>query len=358
MAEIERRSLTRQPLPVEVFSRALDSPRQDMFVPVAVLQDVLEFGTAAENMSLIATDSGMVPTCMRLLQQYCVHSRIFGGNDYGVICVCLIALRVQVNLLESTGHTFDHNNNVSFEGPTSNLRTMEAALSNAIAAGYRNRRPDDPPDLFRTSVGLVHVPPVLTADQAERLLDYLHRERDLFLRARVSGTSDWAGWPFLFHALRERLVFRNNTKLALKLLDICFRFMAVKLENASEAVLLEHLVAKIMSGMSQTDVMLAPVSLLDGQEVTRAYINQFAGDSDSPTTEVSHAFFNWVTISLDATRADLVYEFLTTSINHLWMVMEAMRDGERIGYIQITHFMAFATDVIVHVQYVPPRLTS
>ncbi|KAG8720128.1 hypothetical protein FRC09_010068 [Ceratobasidium sp. 395] len=190
----------------------------------------------------------------------------------------------------------------------------------------------------------------LDAEKLSTLLDYLHRERNLFLRARVSGTSDWAGWPFLLHALWERLVFRNNTKLALKLLDICFRFMAVKLENASEAVLLEHLVAKIKSGLSQTDVMLASVNLLDGQEITQAYINQFAGDSNSPTTELSHAFFNWVTISLDATRADLVYKFLVTSINHLWMVMEDMGDGERIEYIQLAHFMAFATDVIVHVQ--------
>ncbi|KAG8730135.1 hypothetical protein FRC12_020475 [Ceratobasidium sp. 428] len=277
MAEIERRSLTRQPSPSEVFSRALDSLRQDAFVPTAVLQYVLELGAAAENMPLIATDSRIVPACMRLLQQHCVRSRVFGRNDYGVICICLIALRVQVNLLESTGHTFNYNDNTSYEGPTSNLRMMEDALSNAITTGYRNRRPNDPPDLFRTSVGLVHVPPVLTSDQAGQLLDYLHRERDLFLRACVSGTSDWAGWPFLLHALWERLVFRNNTKitrLALKLLDICFCFMAVKLENASEAVLLEHLVAKIKSGLSQTDVMLASVNLLDGQEITQAYINQ------------------------------------------------------------------------------------
>ncbi|KAG8777995.1 hypothetical protein FRC12_025239 [Ceratobasidium sp. 428] len=32
------------------------------------------------------------------------------------------------------------------------------------------------------------------------------------------------------------------------------------------------------------------------------------------------------------------------------MVMEDMGDGERIEYIQLAHFMAFATDVIVHVQ--------
>ncbi|KAG8720131.1 hypothetical protein FRC09_010071 [Ceratobasidium sp. 395] len=350
MPNTQHRLLMRRPLPTKEFTRALGSLRQDISTPITVLKDLLDLGAAPENVPQVATDSKIVPTCMGLLQQHCTRSRIFGENDYGVICICLIALRVEVNLLESIGCSFDDNDDVDYDGPTTNLRTLEDDISNAIAGGYQTRRPEDPPDLFRTSVGLVHTPPVLTADQAGRLLDYLHGERDSFLRARVSGTSDWAGWPFLFHALWEMLVFRNNdriTRVTLKLLDICYRFMIVK---PSAAVMLEHLIARIKINMSPTDVVPAPVNPSDRQQITRAYINRLTNDFDPPTMQLSHAFFNWVALALDATRADLVVEFTTTSCDRLWGVLEDMRTCERLELVQINHGMRFATDIIAYIR--------
>ncbi|KAG8718140.1 hypothetical protein FRC09_013118 [Ceratobasidium sp. 395] len=341
MPNTQHKPLMRRPLPSDVFTRALDSLRQDAFAPTAVLKGVLELGAAPENMPQIATDSIIVPTCMRLLQKHCAHFRIFGENDYVITCIRIITLRVQVNFLESIGCSFDDNGDTGYDGPTSSLRTLEDALSNAIAAGYQNRRPSDPPDLFRTSVGLVHVPLVLTSDQAGRLLDYLHRERDLFLRARVSGTSDWAGWPFLFHALWERLVFRNNnkmTRLALKLLDICYRFIIAISDDASESVLLKHLVPKIRSETVLKDNLPAAVNSSDKQQIIRAYISRFTNASpDFPTMELSHALFGWTAFVLDPNQRNLVVEFITTSYEHLWVVIEDTKNRKRTGYFHIVH---------------------
>ncbi|KAG8777992.1 hypothetical protein FRC12_025236 [Ceratobasidium sp. 428] len=340
----------RRPLPTEEFTRALSSLRQDAIAPIAILKDLLDLGTAPENIPQIAMDSKIVPICMGLLQQHCTHSRIFGENDYGVICICLIALRIEVGLLQSIGFTFNDNDIMGYDGPRSNLRMMEDALSDGIADGYQDRKPDDPPDLFRTPVGLVHVPSVLTSDQAGRLLDYIHRERDSLLRARVSGTSNWDGWPFLFHALWERLVFGNNnkiTKVALKLLDLLYRFMIVK---PSAPVTLEHLVARIKVGMSPTDVVPAPVNPSDRQEIMKAYINRFTNNPDPPTMQLSQAFFNWVALGLDATQADLVVEFITTTCDRLWGVLEDMKTRERIELVQVDHGMMFATDLIVYLR--------
>ncbi|KAG8777994.1 hypothetical protein FRC12_025238 [Ceratobasidium sp. 428] len=353
MLNTRRGLLTRRPLPTEEFTRALSSLRQDVSTPIAVLKDLLDLGAAPENIPQIATDSKIVPICMGLLQQHCAHSRIFGENDYGVICISLIALRVEVNLLESIGCSFDDNDDVGYDGPTSNLRMLEDDLSNGIVGVYQDRRTNDPPDLFRTSVGLVHVPTILTPDQAGRLLDYLHRERDLFLRARVLGTSNWIGWPFLFNALWERLVFRNNnkiTKAALKLLDIFYRFMIVKPENTSQADLLEHLIARIKLGTSTRDIVPAPVNPSDRQQIMKAYISRSTNDPDPPTMQLSKAFFGWVALALDATRADLVVEFMATTCDRLWGILEDMKTRERIEYIQIDHSMTFATDVIVYLR--------
>ncbi|KAG8718139.1 hypothetical protein FRC09_013117 [Ceratobasidium sp. 395] len=353
MLNTQRRLLMRRPLPTEQFTRALDGLQQNVVATTAVLKDLLDLGVAPENVPKIATDSKIVPICMGLLQQHCTHSRIFGENDYGVICICLIALRVEVNLLESIGCSFDDNNDVGYDGPKSNLRTMEGDLSDEIVAIYQDRKPDDPPDLFRTSAGLVHVPPVLTADQAGRILDYLHRERDLFLRARVSGISNWAGWPFLFNALWERLVFRNNnkiTKVALKLLDIFYRFMIVKPESASQADLLEHLVARMKLGMSAKDVVPIPVDSSDRQEIMKAYISRLTNDPDPPTMHLSQAFFNWVALALDATRADLVVEFVTTTSDRLWGVLEEMKTRERVELFHIDHGITFASEVFEYLR--------
>ncbi|KAG8757490.1 hypothetical protein FRC12_010300 [Ceratobasidium sp. 428] len=339
----------RRPLPTKEFTRALCSLRQDVSAPIAVFKDLLDLGTAPENMPQIATDSKIVPVCMGLLQQYCAHSRIFGENNHGVICICLIALRVEVNLLESIGCSFDDSDDVDYDGPTSNLRMLEDDLSNGIVGVYQDRRPEDPPDLFRTSVGLVHAPPVLTADQAGRILDYLHRERDLFLRARVSGTSNWIGWPFLFHALWERLVFRNDnkiTKAALKLLDIFCRFMIVEPEDTSQADLLEHLVARIKLGMSTRDVASFPVNPSDRQEIMKAYIHRLTNAPNAPTMRLSHAFFKWVVLALDRTQADLVVEFMTTTCDRLWGVLEDMKTRGPIEFVQISLGMTFVAEVI------------
>ncbi|KAG8777993.1 hypothetical protein FRC12_025237 [Ceratobasidium sp. 428] len=344
----QRKPLMRRPLPSQAFTRALDSLRQGA-ASITVLKDLLDLGAAPENMPQIATDSTIVPICMGLLQQHCARSSIFGENSYGVICIRLITLRVRINLLESTGYTFNDNDDVGYDGPTSNLRTMEAALSNAIMTGYQNRRPDDPPDLFRTSVGLVHAPPVLAADQAVRLLDYLHRERDLFLRARASRTSDWAGWPFLFHALWERLVFRNDnkiTKAARKLLDIFYRFMIVKLENGSQANLAESLIVRIKLGMPARDVVSAPVNPSDRQQIMKAYINRLTNDPNPPTMRLSRAFFKWVVLALDRTQTDLVVEFMTTTCDRLWGVMEDMKTRGPVEFVQISPAMTFAGEVI------------
>ncbi|KAG8718138.1 hypothetical protein FRC09_013116 [Ceratobasidium sp. 395] len=359
MSNTQHRLLMKRPLPTEQFTRALSSLRQDAIAPIAILKDLLDLGTAPENVPQIATDSKIVPICMGLLQQHCAHSRIFGENNYGVICICLIALRVEVNLLESIGYSFDDSDDVGYDGPTTNLRTLEDDLSNGIVGAYQNRRPDDPPDLFRTSVGLVHAPPVLTSDQGGRILDYLHRERDSFLRARVSGTSNWAGWPFLFHALWERLVFRNDnkiTKAALKLLDIFYRFMIVKPENASQADLTESLIVRIKLGMSTRDVVSAPVNPSDRQQIMKAYINRLTNDPNPPTMRLSHAFFKWVVLALDRTQVDLVVEFITTTFDRLWGILEDMKARGPVEFAQISLAMTFTAEVIDYLGSVPSHL--
>ncbi|KAG8718137.1 hypothetical protein FRC09_013115 [Ceratobasidium sp. 395] len=360
--------LIRRPLPSQAFTRALDSLRQGT-TSLTVLKDLLDLGAAPENMPQIATDSAIVPTCMGLLQQHCAHSsvrafcsrtwqlpnrylerfQIFGENGYGVICIRLIALRVQVNLLESTGYTFNDDVDAGYNGPTLNLRALDYTLLHTIVAGYHYRRPEDPPDLFRTSVGLVHAPPVLNADQAGRLFDYLYRERVLFLRANVSGTLDWAGWPFLFHALWERLMFQNGnktTRLGLKFLDICYRFLVIK---PGGAVVLEQLIATTQSSMSQAHAVLLPVNLSDRDEITKAYINvRFTDeDSDAPTMALTHSLFTWVVRSLDTTRANQVVDFMTTSCDRLWVVLEDTKKYDRVVCINVTHEggVKFSTDL-------------
>ncbi|KAG8720129.1 hypothetical protein FRC09_010069 [Ceratobasidium sp. 395] len=344
----------RRPLPSQAFTRALDSLRRGA-ASITVLKDLLDLGAAPENIPQIATDSAIVPICMGLLQQHCARSSIFGENDYGVICIRLIALRVQINLLESTGCTFNDNDDMGYDGPTSNLRTTEYTLSNAIFTGYENRRPDDPPDLFRTSVGLVHAPPVLTADQAIRLLGYLHRERDLFLRARASVTSDWAGWPFLFHALWERLMSQNGnktTRLALELLDICYCFLVVK---PGGAVLLTHVMARIKSIISQEGTALPlPANSSDRDKIMKAYINVRLTneESNAPSAVLTHSLFIWVVRTLDITRADQVVDFFTTSCDHLWVVLEDMKYYGQVACTHVGHGMSFATNLILHLQSV------
>ncbi|KAG9121417.1 hypothetical protein FRC07_002635 [Ceratobasidium sp. 392] len=230
-----------------------------------------------------------------------------------------------------------------------------------LSWGRLQRQHSDPPDLFRTSTGLVCIDPVLTTGRARQILDCIHRERDRFLRVRMSKISSWAQWPFLLYAMwaqtRNKYVALNpgvglrvnltsTLKIRLKLQNIFYRFAIVKAENTGEALLLEFIITDIAMNLTRMDVPPAPIDSSDRQEITKAYINRLSYDPDPPRMELSLVFFGWAVLTLDAAQAGLVAAFFKTTFNYLWVAMEGMKNREPVKYIQVYHGMLYAIEVL------------
>ncbi|KAG9089072.1 hypothetical protein FS749_001639 [Ceratobasidium sp. UAMH 11750] len=197
--------------PCKRFTYALDSLRQNNLVSAAALNDIIELGDASNNLPLLRADKKIIPACMKLLKQHCAQSRIFDEDDYGVICISVIAHRIQVNVLEATGYYTTYLEMMNGKR-TPNFKVADF-LPRAILDVLQDRLPDDPPDDFRTKIGLIHSTPILTYEYTGQLLDYFYCERDLLLRARMqSRTVNWAGWSILFYAMWDQLVTRNKAK--------------------------------------------------------------------------------------------------------------------------------------------------
>jgi hypothetical protein len=129
-------------------------------------------------------------------------------DDYGILCIRLIVVCVQADLLAKGGALQAFINSAATgHGPTFKLASIVPHILHeqlSLTKRSSNNLNMVPPPAYSTTG--------FNADHAGLLLDYLHRERDLFLRARISKPGHWAGWSALFYAMWEKLVAGSRTE--------------------------------------------------------------------------------------------------------------------------------------------------
>ncbi|KAG9089075.1 hypothetical protein FS749_001642 [Ceratobasidium sp. UAMH 11750] len=327
--------------PSEKLVCALDSLVRNALVSAAVLEDILELGESPNNV-LLLRDPRLVPACMELLRQHCSQSRVFGEDEYGLTCIRVISLCVQVDLLQAMDGLkpyLDQRQSRNF--PVAGVLPYMLVQKNRWIAKSRAN--------FRNLPTSAHSTTVLTSEHAGRLLDYFHRERDLLLKARMSTSKarDWDGWSILFYAMWDRLVAGNkaNTiKTRLKLQDINCRFAVVKPRNLAEEDLLDFVLSCIKVTLTPEDLLPAPVDRPDRREINKAYLHRFS--SDMPSLELSFALFDWVVLALEFDRADMVGPFFKISCDRLWSAIEATHDFPQVSALDINHGVSFADRII------------
>ncbi|KAG9119462.1 hypothetical protein FRC07_005502 [Ceratobasidium sp. 392] len=129
--------------------------------------------------------------------------------------------------------------------------------------------------------------------------------------------------------------------IRLKLLDICYRFGVVSVENDGDSLLFELIIARVKTGLVSTDELPPPIDPADRQEVTKAYINQLVETPVPPTMELSHAFFTWIVDIQGAEQTGLAAAFFKTTFNRLWVAMEEMKNPGQAEYIRVDRGMLF-----------------
>ncbi|KAG8688731.1 hypothetical protein FRC08_011282, partial [Ceratobasidium sp. 394] len=219
-------------------------------------------------------------------------------------------------------------------------------LPRAILDVLQDRLPDDPPDVFRTKIGLIHSTPILTYEYTGQLLDYFYCERDLLLRARMqSGTVNWVGWSILFYAMWGQLVTRNKANLIrtkLKLQEMYCRFAIVKPRDEGDEKLLAYIMRTTQAAKAPENPPPLPIDYSDQQNVTKAYVDRLS--SDEPSLGVSYVFFEWALVSQRNNRADLVAALLKVSCDRLW---KAVEPGFRhLGPAWIEYTISYAKRII------------
>ncbi|KAG8769319.1 hypothetical protein FRC12_005038 [Ceratobasidium sp. 428] len=195
--------------PSEKFVWAIDSLlAENALVSIAVLEEILNLGEAPNNLGLMS-EPRIVSVCMRLLRQHCAQSRVFEDNQYGFICIQVISLCVQVDLLRK----MDCLKQFVREATTRELQ--KSALAIVLSQVLFVRSHSNLRAASRTP-GAISEPPysttVLTPDHAGWLLDRFHRERDLLLRAWTTRAEHWSGWSILLYSLWDKLTDGNKAR--------------------------------------------------------------------------------------------------------------------------------------------------
>lgn len=122
-------------------------------------------------------------------------------NEYGILCIRLLVICVQVAILVEAQALQDYMKKLSQNklDPALRLnRVVASALHNRLLKATEGRTSN-------TMLSLIIVPGFST-ENAKLALNFFHMERDRFLTARISRSEEWNGWLALFYVFWSRLV--------------------------------------------------------------------------------------------------------------------------------------------------------